>query len=133
MSRPGGGGAGWRYVRRDAGRQALDPVQQGRRDRRAHLVERGDGGINGLRPAGQVGEPGPVPVGPRRVIAVVARQVQAEQVRQRVLPVQFQFPEHNPRLVLERGQVGLVVHVLQGLAGPGGGRQLGQGGPHPIR
>jgi len=79
----------------------------------------------------EVGEPCPVPVGLRCVVAVIAGQVQAEQVQQRVLPVQFQLPERDPRPVLERGQMRLVVRILKGLAGSGGRCQRGQGRAHP--
>ena len=123
-----GGGTG-----RDAAGQALDPAGQRGRDRSADLVEGGHGGIDRLRPGGELRQPGAVTLLLRGVIPVVAGQVKTAEVDQRVAPVQLELAVHDPGTSLERGQVGFVVRVLQGLAGACRLGQRGQALAHPVR
>ena len=133
MRRPGRFGDGVRGAGRDAGRQAPDALQEGGRDRRAHPVERRDRDVHRLRPASQLRQPGLVPLRLRSVVPVVAGQVEAGQMDQRVAPVQLQFPEHDPGVVLERGEMRLVVHILERVTRLRRLRKRRQPGAHPVR
>ncbi len=123
-----GGGTG-----RNAAGQALDPVGQRGRDRGADLVKGGHRGIDRLRPGGELSQPGAVTLLLRGVVPVVAGQVQPAEVDQRVAPVQLELAVHDARMILERGQVGLVVCVFQGRAGSCRLSQRGQARAHPVR
>ncbi len=64
-------------------------------------------------------QPGSGPLLRRRVVAVVAGQVELAEVQQRIAPVQLELAERDPAEVLERGQVGLVVRIAErAVAGP---------------
>jgi hypothetical protein len=119
-------------VLRDARGQAADPVDERGRDRRAEPVERVQGRVDGVRPGGQVPRPGLRPLGGRGVLPVVAGQIQVAQVQDRVAPVHLQVAEEDPGRVLRRGQMRLVVRVIEPRAA---GRRLGQAGqpgPDPV-
>ena len=121
-----GGGAG-----RDAGAQAPDPALQRGGDRGADLIQGGHRGVDRLRPGGELRQPGAVALGLRGVVPVVTGQVQPAQVDQRIAPVELKLAVDDAGLGLERGQVRLVVGVLQ----RGAGRCLGQRGQalaHPA-
>ena len=79
-------------------------------------------------------QPGGRPLLRRRVLLVVAGQVQLAQVDERIAPVQLELAELDPAEVLERGQVRLVVPVAVPGA-PGGPRlvQPGQPGADAVR
>ncbi len=88
------------------------------RDRRRHRVERGQRRVDRLGPGGQVPLPGGGPLGRRRVLPVVAGQIQVRDVEERVDPVQAQLAEDHPGVRLERAHVRLVVRI--GLGGRAG-------------
>jgi hypothetical protein len=54
-------------------------------------------------------------------------------VEQRVAPVQLQLPERDPGLILERGEMRLVVRIVEGGARLGRPGEGGQPCPHPVR
>ena len=111
---------------RDAGGQPPDAVGQRRRDRRAELVQAGDGGIDGLRPPREVRGAGGVPLQLRCVLPLVTGEVEPGHVQQRIAPVQLQVAQACPGGVLERGQMRLVVRVAELRA-----RGCGRG--HPVQ
>jgi hypothetical protein len=118
----------------DAGRQPAHARQRPGCDVGRHLVERGQRGVDRVGPGGEVLRACPLALGSRRVLAVVAGQVERAHVQQRVTPVQLDLAERDPGGGLEGRQQPLVVGVVhrwsaQGCeaAGHAGGGQVGHG------
>jgi hypothetical protein len=68
----------------------------------------------------------------RRVLPVVAGEVEPGQVHERVAAVHLLLAQPDTGGALERGQLRLVVRVVEGRAGGRGVRQPGEPGPHIV-
>src|SRR6202035_2974727 len=126
-----GSGQLGRGAGRDAGGQAPDPARQRGGDRGADLVKGFHRGVDRLRPGGELRQPGAVTLGLRGVVPVVTGQVKPAEVDQGVAPVELELAVHDAGAILERGQVGLVVRILQGRPGTCRLGQRGQALAHP--
>ena len=116
-------------TRAETGGQAADGTEQRLRHRRADLVERLHGRVRDLRPGGEVRVPRRLSFPLRRVVPVVAGQVQLAEMVDRVPAVQLEPGVADPLLLLRRGQVSLVVRVRQRFAARPRRLQPGQAGP----
>ena len=105
-----------RVVRVQADRQPAGRGQGGGGDGRGHLVQRGDRAVDRGRPRSQVPGPGLAPLPGRRVLPVVAADVEVRQVRHRVAAVQPQLAVERPQARLLRGDQRLVVRIRQRVA-----------------
>ncbi len=83
-----------------------------------------------LSRSGEVRTAGGVPLLLRGVLPVVTGEIQPGHVQQRVAPVHLQVAERDPGGVLERGQVRLVVRVVEPRARGRG--HPGQTCPDPV-
>ncbi len=129
---PGGGGDLRIGVGRNARGQPAGGPGERLADRSGHRVERGDRRVNGGRPGREVYSAGPIAVGLRRVLPVVAGQVHVADVEVRIAPVQLEVAEADPRGVLENSQLRLIVLVRQAVAGGGLGDPA-QTSPDSVR
>src|SRR6266540_2346198 len=110
------------------GGQAAHGRQQRVGHRRADPVEGGDGGGDRLWPQGQVAAAGLGTLLGRRVLAVVAGQVERVEVEQGIATVHLEVAEFHLERSLEGGGVGLVERVVQPRP-----TQARQAGAHAVR
>jgi hypothetical protein len=111
-------GCGGRRRRVEGLGEAADGGEQGGGHGRRDGVERGDGDVDRVGPGGEVAGAGGVTVGLRRVLAVVAGEIERVEVDERVPPMGLVLAELPGEAVLPGAQVRLVVLVLDRVAVP---------------
>ena len=94
--------------------EPADRRQKRARDRCRYRVEGLDRTVDGVRPGAQVSCPGRCPLVCGGVLAVVAGEVEVQEVNQRVPPVDLDHGECSARARLCRGQVCFVVRIRLG-------------------